>query len=388
MTDPDFRALAEDAGLPTNEDQIRAEFEKILDNEELVITNDSPISSLWSFITAIATKPVLWLIDFIVGFVLVQSFIATATGIYLDIHARGFGLQRKRKSKAEGFIQFSRITTSGELIIPAGTVVQSQLINGRRFSITSINEQRFSDGEETITILCRALSEGSDYNLGANQYTQLETPITGVSVTNIANWITKPGNDEEENDQLRERILNRFLSASEFHTDAAYRTIISTHPGVLVNNIFFEYGVSRGWGAANAYIMFESGQPSETFINSVNGDIQGNGNHGLGDDLLVLPIPENAFNIACTEWFTNRTGDEEKPELISRIENIIKSAFRQNNEFDVIKTRPNELFSFSQLADDLHSLVPQLLNVSFNRNRIDAGLFIARLNSLTVAENA
>lgn len=387
MSNAEFRALAKDAGLPTTEEEIRAEFEKILDDEELVITNNSPFSPLWRFIQAIAVKPVLWLVEFIIGFVLVQSFIATATGVYLQLHGRSFGLEFKTKKKARGNLTFTRESSAGELIIAAGTVVQSNRINGRVFSLVSLNDGVFSDGVSSIDILFEAVAAGSDYNLGQNSYTVLEVALDGVDVTNVSDWLVSPGDDDETNEEFRARILNLFSTPSLFHTDSAYRAIISTFPGVLLENIFFLYR-TRGPASADIYVMLEAGRPDETFIQVINQHVRDEGNHGLGDDVIIYAIPESVNDVGCTVWFNDDVGDEQKADSIAEITNIIRSAFRENSEYDVTKVRPNKLFGFSILADEIQNFVPGIANLVFSPTFIEPGLNIAKLGTLTVLENA
>ncbi|EOI7401407.1 hypothetical protein OZ805_004436, partial [Yersinia enterocolitica] len=62
---PDYKAILADQGMPTTETQIHAEFEKIVDDENLV-TNTSNMSPFWRLIKAIVTAPVMWLINALV----------------------------------------------------------------------------------------------------------------------------------------------------------------------------------------------------------------------------------------------------------------------------------------------------------------------------------
>lgn len=386
MNTEDFEELARDAGLPVSEAEIEALYEQELQDSDLIVNNKSSVSPFWRLIRAVAVAPVKWLIEFIITSVLVQSFVETATGIYLDLHARGFNLFRILAGKARGNIVFTRVNTAGNLMINAGTVIQSLSIGGRVYSLKTISDAIFNDGESNLTVLCEAFEAGQAYNLGAGSYTRLEPPINGMSVTNGDDWLVTPGNDEESNDELRARIKDRYVSVSNFHIDAAYRVIIARFPGVLSSNIFFEHNAPNGPGTANAFILLETGNASPDFIAQIQSDITDNLNHGLGDEVTIRPIPETFHDVICNVWFLNSIDESQKNDLLTRIDSIIRCAFRLNDAFNVVKTRPESIFSFSNLEREIHDLVPQVLNISFNLDFIDNGAAISRINSLEVNE--
>lgn len=77
----DYEAILADNGMPVTEEQARAEFEAIVQNEGL-ITNTSRMSPFWRLITAIVTRPVMWLKDALVNVVMKNLFLATAEGFF------------------------------------------------------------------------------------------------------------------------------------------------------------------------------------------------------------------------------------------------------------------------------------------------------------------
>ena len=301
--DSDFRQLAKDANLPTTEAEVNAEFDQVRSDEGLTITNTNAFGPFWRFVNAAATTAAMWLVEFIITSVLPQAFVKTATGVFLELHAWAVNLTRKAAAKAQGVIEFSRVDTAGSLTVPAGTVVQSTSINGQVYSVKTIAEASFNDGDATLNVTVEALAEGEGYNLAAGYYIVLPTPITGVtSVTNISTWLTVPGADQELDDDLRERIRNQYSAINQWHTDAVYTAIIAGFDGVTTDNIYFEHNAPRGAGTANAYLLLETGNASGAFIASIQSEITDNGNHGHGDDLQVFAMPETSHNIITTVW--------------------------------------------------------------------------------------
>lgn len=44
----------------------------------------------------------------------------------------------------------------------------------------------------------------------------------------------------------------------------------------------------------------------------------------------------------------------EKRDILQKVENMIRCAFRENNDFNVTKTYPFSRFSFSKLGEEIH----------------------------------
>lgn len=388
MTDPAFKALADDAGLPTTDEAINAEFDKLRDEAGLHISNTSAFSPFWRFVRAAATTAVTWLVDFLLNVVLPQRFVRYATDEVLDIHASDVSLSRKPGAKAVIAISFTRTTTDTQLTINAGAVVQSLPINGTVYQLLSVADYTFAVGEASANIDCEAEAIGAAYNLAEGAYIQLADGVEGVTVNNGVDSLTIPGADVETNDELRDRIRNQFSAINQWHTDAVYRAIIAGFDGVSTDNVFFEHDAPRGPGTANAYVMLEQGNPSAAFIADIQAEITDNGNHGHGDDMGVYAMPESNHNIVATVWFELGTDETIKSEALLTIDQLIRCAFRQNTAYDVSQVRPWDVFSFSKLGNELHTLLPPLKNIDFNHGFINSSMDIPRLNTLTVVEHA
>ncbi|HHI2379261.1 TPA: baseplate J/gp47 family protein, partial [Escherichia coli] len=131
----DYERILADNGMPVTEEQARAEFEAIVKDEGL-ITNTSRMSPFWRLITAITTKPVMWLKDALVNVVMKNLFLADASGVFVDVFAWAVNLQRKAATHAAGVIRFTKNDIDRAVTVPAGTQIQTERINGVIYTLT------------------------------------------------------------------------------------------------------------------------------------------------------------------------------------------------------------------------------------------------------------
>lgn len=385
----DFESLVKSAGIPTTEDEFKTAWETEAAAQGSVFSNKGQYSPLWRIITRLITLPALWIVQLLVNEILPQTFVKTATGIFLDILAWAFGVERKAAAKTQGIVRFTRSDTVGTLDVPVGTLIQSPPINGVTFTLVTMSAATFVDGNATLDVPVEAQEPGAAFNLAPGYYAILPMPVPGVATaSNPADWITRAGSDVETDDELRSRVRNQFSATNQWHTDAVYRSIIAEFPGVSVDNIFFEHNAPRGPGTANAYVMFETGNPDGPFIASIQASITDAGNHGHGDDLLVFAVPEVQHNISATYWTVPNLSLEQKAQLHTDIGNFIRAAFRQNTQYSPTKTRPYTRFSFSRLAQELHAQFPSLYSLDFVQADLTPGLNIPRLQTLTLTEGS
>ncbi|ABC33404.1 uncharacterized phage Mu protein gp47-like protein [Hahella chejuensis KCTC 2396] len=380
----DFRRLVKDAGIPTTEAELNRAWREEVAAQGVAFSNDSDYSPWWRMVSALVTQPVLWLVDLLISGVLPQMFVKTASGAALDLLAWGVAVERKQAARARGRVQFTRADLSGELEIAAGTGIQSASINGKIYSLRTTAPQRFHDGEATLLVDVEAVDVGSGYNLAAGYYAVLQTPIPGVTVTNLDNWLLQPGADRETDDALRRRVRNQFSAVNQWHTDAVYTAIIARFDGVSVDNVFFEHEAPRGPGTANAFILFETGAPDAAFLARIQATISDDGNHGHGDDLQVFAMPETQHDVSADMWADDRLDATAREQLRQSVMQFIRAAFRENQDYQPTRTFPFSRFSFSRLAQELHGEFPALASIDFKTSDITSQMDIPRLKSLTV----
>lgn len=387
MSDVDFRQALKDAGIPTTDAALRQAWEAEVAAQGSKLSNTSAYSPFWRLVTALVTKPVLWLIGFVSDTVLPNFFVKTAGGKWLDMLAWAVNVERKGATKAQGVLLFTRENTAGELEIPAGVVVQSAAINGHVYQLVTTEPAVFADGQLQQPVPAQAMEVGSGYNLAPGYYAILVEPIPGIAqVVNADDWMTEPGADPEPDDQLRLRVRNQFSAVNQWHTDSVYRAMIAAFPGVRPDGVYFEHGAPRGPGSANAYVLFEANVPAATYLEQINAHIRDGGNHGHGDDLVVFVMPETLHDVSMTYWPVPNLTTDRQEALQANVEQFVRAAFRESTQSDYqpTLTLPQSRFSFSRLGEELHQQFPDIQSLRFDNADIVSQLNIPRLKSLTV----
>lgn len=382
----DFEEVVKASGMPTTEDEVRTRFDAVVADEGL-ITNTSRMSPFWRLITAIVTAPVMWLKDALVAVVMPGMFVATATGQMLRLLAWAVNVTPKPASAAEGVIRFFKDDVKQAVTVKAGTVIQTERINGKVYAVSTVADVTIPTGTANALLAVKATGTGGAYNLAPGYYRILPVAVDGIShVASEENWLTVPGADEESDDELRERCRNQFNLVGNYHTDAVYRSMIAGVAGLSIDRIFFEHDAPRGPGTANAYLLLDSGVASDPFIEAVNDYINTQGHHGHGDDMQCFAMPETRHELVATVWVKNLSNleQEQQDNLRKGIENLIRCAFRENTDYDVKKTWPYARFSFSQLGREIHKTFPDTDSLEFSLKDITSELSVPRLNSLRV----
>ena len=390
MSDELFENMLKEAGVPTTEAEMEAQWKQINEDEGSLITNDSNWSPFWRLITAIVTAPCKMLVALLIETALPNLFLKYAKGAWLDVYAWAVDLERKAASKALGFVTFTRETSAGELTIPAGTVIESPTLAGYIYRVLVTQDPTCPDGSLTFTAPVEAEQVGSAYNLGPGYYSILESPIPGIaSVTNAADWLSTPGADEESNEELRLRCRNQFSAVGQLHHDAAYKVIIGGYTGIRLDYLYFEHDGPRGPGTANCFIMLDTGAPPQEFVDNINTYVRDSGNHGHGDDMICYPMPETEYDLSVTVYPLANLDADKTATLLQDVEDRIRCAFRENTDFTMNQTWPYARFSLSQLDKDLHANLPNLLSVEFDRTGdIVSAMDLPVLGTLTVTEGA
>lgn len=382
----DFEQVLRDSGMPTTEAEIDTAFKAIVKDENYV-TNTSRMSPFWRLIQKIVSTPVLWLKDVLVQVVLTNMFVATATGPMLRLLAWAVNIEAKPASAAAGVIRFYKTTAANAVTINAGTLIQTERINGVVYALSVNRDVTLPAGVESGLVDVTATGNGTGYNLAPGYYRILPIAVTGItSVVNEDDWLTTPGADEETDDELRDRTRNQFNLVGNYHTDAIYRSMIASVVGLSVDRIFFLHDAPRGPGTANAYLLLDSGETSQPFIDAVNDYINSQGHHGHGDDLQCFAMPDTTHTLAVTVYVLSKENmtSEELAELQSGVTNLIRCAFRENANYEVKKTWPYARFSFSNLGRELHKTFPVIDSLSFSLADIISELSVPRLAGLTV----
>ncbi|WP_029826703.1 baseplate J/gp47 family protein, partial [Vibrio parahaemolyticus] len=372
MTDipkPDYEELVKSSGIPTDADGWKKVLKQEMDKEGCIISNDSPFSPFWRLIESAVIKVTLWLVTtLLVGYVLPNMFVATAVDQWLDLLAWQCKLTRKGATKATGLIAFQRAAAQGPaLVIPKDTWIQTEPINGTIYRVRVLADTTLAENATMVMANVEAENEGAAYNLGEGYYHILPTAIPGIAAaTNPAEWLTQAGADKESNDELRLRVRNQWSAVARWHIDAAYRSLLTSRAGINDDNVYFQHNAPRGPGTANALILLDTGEPSAEMLTDLNTYIKNNGQHGHGDDLQVMAMPETQHDIVCHLWPKNALTLDERSQLQTSVENFIRAAFRENTDYKPTVSNPVQRFSFSKLGQELHAAFPDIDSLTFD----------------------
>ena len=199
--------------------------------------------------------------------VLDQSFPQTAAGVYLDRHAAMRGITRLPAAKAVGVLRFYVKDTPVEAVtVAAGTVCMTA--DEKRFQTTEAAV--LQPGELYAEAAAEALETGSGgYAVAGAVCILTACPVSITGCTNPAAFTG--GSDEEDDETLRQRILESYQRLPNGANTAWYETTAMSHVGVAAAKAV---GRARGIGTVDVYIAAESGLPGEELLAEVQADLQ------------------------------------------------------------------------------------------------------------------
>ncbi len=379
-----FVTSMESAGIPTTEAGLKTKYEEMAEADGIEFKNDNENAAWWRWLKSIAVLPVLWLIEFQAKEIMPNLFVKTAKGKFLDLLAWAYGLTRKAEAKAQGLIKFSRDSIGVSLTIPAGTWIKTTSINGNVYRVKTIKEFSFGNNDFDLLVEVEAEFAGAEFNLADNYFILLEEPIVGITaVTNESDWLTIPGAAIEDDEDFRLRIRGHFSTVSDHHVNSVYKSIIANQTGFNYERIFIDHTLApRGPGSADAYVLFDVGQPAQSYLDTVNSYIRDEGNHGHGDDIEVKAMPSSDHGIAANLWVSASTTEEEKAKLKNDVEQMIRCAFRENSDFEVTLVFPHSRFSIGRLTSEILRKFDVLESIEFGQADIVSSLDVPTIKSL------
>ena len=171
-----------------------------------------------------------------------------ATGDDLDRHADLWGLTRISAEKASGNV----LMNGDGSTVPAGTELQRE--DGVRYTV---------DTDTAVTTLTpvpvTAVEAGSDGNAPYGTALYLVTPIAGIESTAVVTGTDglSGGADEETDDELRARILQKIQETPQGGAEADYVAWALAAPGGNAARVWVE---SWGQGAGSVVVRFATEQ--------------------------------------------------------------------------------------------------------------------------------
>lgn len=161
------------------------------------------------------------------------SYIKKATGANLDYRANDWGLARLDAVEALGWVTF---TGTPATVVPFGTQVSVPATPSSEEIVFQTIQALPVGGGGTVEVPIMALVSGEKGNVAAGQITHIKTAVSGVSAVVNAGKMHL-GADEEDDDTLRDRILDTLANLTR-----------GTIPAILHGAIDFELQEVTLWG--------------------------------------------------------------------------------------------------------------------------------------------
>lgn len=191
-----------------------------------------------------------------------QCFPQSAAGEYLERHAQIRGITRREAAKSEGVLRFGvEEARSTDLTIPAGTVCMTAGLV--RFETTEAVV--LAAGMLFVDAAARAVESGTAGNVGAGTVLSMAVAPVGVS------WVNNPqpfggGTDQEDDEALRERVLESFQRLPNGANAAFYEQGALSFAEVAAVDVIPR---ARGRGSVDVVLATSAGVPGEELIRTV-----------------------------------------------------------------------------------------------------------------------
>lgn len=197
-----------------------------------------------------------------------QMFANTAVGAQLEMHAEARGIHRKSAVKSSGVLTFSREEALEYPVeIPAGTVCSTADVDGVRFETTETAVLNVN--ELSVDVKAEASLGGKNSNVAAGKIVVLVTPPAGIAAVSNSAAFTG-GVDEENDDELRVRVLDSYKNISNGTNIAFYKNEILKYDGVYSVSVV---PTARGVGTVDIYVAAKGALVSDELINKIQADI-------------------------------------------------------------------------------------------------------------------
>lgn len=251
--------------------------------------------SLFWDVTRPAVLEILEMTDYMLPLMITSMFPQFAEGYLLDYHGEREGVLRREATYATGKITVEAVE---ETFIPAGTTVTTNEIEGVTFEYRTIDDETVSSSG-SVSIDIEALEAGASSNVPSDSIVNFLEPITGVQALNNPSSISG-GNDEEDDDTYRERIMQTNRTRSSTGNRADYVRWAKEIAGVGEVFVVPEWD---GPGTVKVSIASSSGAvPSQDIIDEVQSyiapdDRDGGGMAPIGARVTVTSINSRLINV-------------------------------------------------------------------------------------------
>ena len=199
--------------------------------------------------------------------VLNQCFPQTAAGDMLDRHAEMRGLARRQAVPAVGVIRFYVDEAAAEdREIPAGTVCMTAGLV--RFETTE--DAVLAKGELSVDVPAQALEAGTGGNVSPETVVRMAAPPVGIAGCRNTEAFSG-GLDSEEDEDLRERVLETFRRMPNGANAAFYEQEAAGFDRVAAARAIPR---KRGIGTVDVVVATAEGIPDEELLEEIRADLQ------------------------------------------------------------------------------------------------------------------
>ncbi len=197
-----------------------------------------------------------------------QMFAQTAVGEQLEYLALERGLARKSAVHSTGTLKFTRdVALNYDLAIPHGTVCATNGIDPVR--VVTTEAAMLKAGETAVTVAARSEVGGAIQNTGAKTVKIMVTPPTGITAV-INDDAFVGGMDAENDEELRERLMDSYQNISNGTNSAFYKSFVLKYGGVYSASVVAK---ERGVGTVDIYLAAKGGAPSDELIEQIQAEL-------------------------------------------------------------------------------------------------------------------
>ncbi|MGE5606886.1 MAG: baseplate J/gp47 family protein [Bacteroidota bacterium] len=198
-----------------------------------------------------------------------KRFLKYASGTWVILGAEEKGVLQKLDQKAEGLVIFGRNEATGNKVIPANSIVKTDITpTGEELRYFVTESFVCPDGIGELAVPVIAEFTGAKYNVGQNTIKNMVTHVPGFDyVTNASNWLTKEGADIEDEDSLKDRTRLRWYEFAVGNPAMKYKSWALSVTGVVDCVVNDQH--PRGPGTVDVIILSTAGMPTTELINQV-----------------------------------------------------------------------------------------------------------------------
>jgi len=294
-------------------------------------------------------------------------FIFSADGPWLKFKATDYSKRIKDALQTQGDVTLSRPSAGSAITIPLGHIFKTKVdADGKEYRFIVQKTTVLTESMTTIKVPVMAEMAGAAYNLPEGSIIKSLTHLEGgLTITNTADWITREGSDEEEQESFRNRVNNSWAEVGDLPIRDKYKNVAEGVQGVLMATVNDLH--PRGQGSVDIIITSTQGTATESLIADVLAAVEAI--KAPYDNLLVKSATVQTQNIACTitvpKTFVIEGGD---PALEAMAEKVIRDSML------LTQTRKlNELILFD-LGYNLKKEIPNMKKAEFTTPTADVVL--------------